>query len=461
MKTFLKILFFFLLVTQISFSQWYWHNPLAFGTSLNDVCFVEENIGVAVGDLGTILRTSDGGDNWIVQSSGTISTLNGVYFTDVNTGTAVGFDLVADTNSNPFVGIILRTTDGGNNWTKQTNGANCMLNDVHFIDVNNGTIVGGSDGLSGGPGTILRTTDGGENWVIQLSDTTAIAFNGVYFTDVNTGTAVGCGHWNAALQRYESKILRTTNGGINWISQNSGVTGQLHSVCFTNANVGWIVGGDGYANSLGIMLKTTDGGDTWIDLGSIFTSGLYDVCFTDANTIIAVGSTWVDNNRASGFIKTTDSGNSWFGYSLVPNGWFSAVSFTDSDHGTIVCSDESNGSGVILRTTDGGNNWVNQNVTFAEEGQTQKLPIEYFLSQNYPNPFNPSTKLSYSITQSGLVTLKVYDVLGTEIETLVNEGKPVGTYELNWNGANLPSGVYFYRLQAGSFVQTRKMILLK
>ncbi|MDP2365868.1 MAG: T9SS type A sorting domain-containing protein [Ignavibacteria bacterium] len=91
----------------------------------------------------------------------------------------------------------------------------------------------------------------------------------------------------------------------------------------------------------------------------------------------------------------------------------------------------------------------------------REIPTQFRLFQNYPNPFNPSTKLSYSITQSGLVALKVFDVLGTEIETLINEEKPLGTYELNWNAANLPSGVYFYRLQAGSFGQTRKMLLLK
>ncbi|MBK7632273.1 MAG: T9SS type A sorting domain-containing protein [Ignavibacteriales bacterium] len=94
-------------------------------------------------------------------------------------------------------------------------------------------------------------------------------------------------------------------------------------------------------------------------------------------------------------------------------------------------------------------------------GEKEILPIEYSLSQNYPNPFNPSTKLSYSITQPSIVSLKVYDVLGTEIETLVNEEKPVGVHELTWNAANLPSGVYFYRFQAGDFVQTKKMILLK
>ena len=88
-------------------------------------------------------------------------------------------------------------------------------------------------------------------------------------------------------------------------------------------------------------------------------------------------------------------------------------------------------------------------------------PTEYALSQNYPNPFNPSTKIKYSVPKLSFVTIKIYDVLGSEVATLVNEEKPVGTYELNWNAANLPSGVYFYQLKAGFFVETKKMILLK
>jgi hypothetical protein len=85
----------------------------------------------------------------------------------------------------------------------------------------------------------------------------------------------------------------------------------------------------------------------------------------------------------------------------------------------------------------------------------------YSLSNNYPNPFNPTTNIQYAIGITQFVSLKIFDVLGTKIETLVNEERPAGIYELNWNAANLPSGVYFYRLQAGEFVQTRKMILLK
>jgi hypothetical protein len=89
------------------------------------------------------------------------------------------------------------------------------------------------------------------------------------------------------------------------------------------------------------------------------------------------------------------------------------------------------------------------------------LPTEFSLLQNFPNPFNPSTTIKYSVPQQSQVKIKVFDVLGEEIETLVNEEKPAGTYELTWNATNLPSGVYFYRLQVGDFIQTKKMILIK
>jgi N-acetylneuraminic acid mutarotase len=96
-----------------------------------------------------------------------------------------------------------------------------------------------------------------------------------------------------------------------------------------------------------------------------------------------------------------------------------------------------------------------------ESGNSKSLPNEYNLYQNYPNPFNPSTKIRYSVPQSSNVVIKVFDILGKEIETLVNVVKPAGSYELNWNSENLPSGVYFYQLQAGDFVETKKMILIK
>jgi len=89
------------------------------------------------------------------------------------------------------------------------------------------------------------------------------------------------------------------------------------------------------------------------------------------------------------------------------------------------------------------------------------VPSKYSLQQNYPDPFNPSTKIRYSVPYSSKVVIKVFDVLGNEIETLVNEEKPAGTYELTWYAEGLPSGVYFYQLQTNAYVETKKMVLLK
>ena len=112
------------------------------------------------------------------------------------------------------------------------------------------------------------------------------------------------------------------------------------------------------------------------------------------------------------------------------------------------------------------------------EGSSIDLPIGFVFSQNYPNPFNPSTKIKYSIPTQSKVVIKVFDILGNEIETLINEEKPAGTYEVEFNShsglspwgeaRNLPSGrqglsstVYFYQMKAGEFIETKKMILLK
>jgi predicted phosphodiesterase len=107
---------------------------------------------------------------------------------------------------------------------------------------------------------------------------------------------------------------------------------------------------------------------------------------------------------------------------------------------------------------DGGDDY---NYLVTSTDSKYNLVSEYFLNQNYPNPFNPSTKIKYSIPKQSFITLKIYNMLGKEIETLVNEEKPVGNYEIKFNAASLSSGVYFYRLQAGNFVGTKKMIRLR
>jgi len=87
--------------------------------------------------------------------------------------------------------------------------------------------------------------------------------------------------------------------------------------------------------------------------------------------------------------------------------------------------------------------------------------VDYKLYQNYPNPFNPTTSIRYELPLDGVATLKIFDILGQEIETIVNEFKNAGGYEIDFNATGLPSGIYFYQLQAGSFVETKKMVLLR
>ena len=114
-----------------------------------------------------------------------------------------------------------------------------------------------------------------------------------------------------------------------------------------------------------------------------------------------------------------------------------------------------------------GSDWVNLlKITYTYIPTTgikldRSKNLTYHLSNNYPNPFNPSTKINYSITKQSYVTLKVFDVLGREIETLINKEQPQGNYEVEFDAPTLTSGIYFYRIQAGNFVDTKKMILLR
>src|SRR5207248_2989566 len=143
-------------------SSWHWQNPLPQGNNLRGASFVDANTGTVVGEYGTIVRTTDGGNSWTIQASGTTQTLWGVSFTDITNGTAVGEG-----------GTILRTTDGGDHWVSQPSGTTLQFRGVSFTDANNGTAVGEG-------GTILRTTDGGSSWLPQSSGTENTLF-GVSF----------------------------------------------------------------------------------------------------------------------------------------------------------------------------------------------------------------------------------------------------------------------------------------
>ena len=134
------------------------------------------------------------------------------------------------------------------------------------------------------------------------------------------------------------------------------------------------------------------------------------------------------------------------------------------DTGTVIeigtSADVCAGTITINGGYSGNGRFCNGTVDVGSEEETQ-APKEFTLSQNYPNPFNPVTIISYQLPETEFVTLKIYDILGNEVVTLVNEEKPAGSYNFSFDASKLPSGVYYYKLRAGNYVETKKMMLLK
>jgi hypothetical protein len=134
---------------------------------------------------------------------------------------------------------------------------------------------------------------------------------------------------------------------------------------------------------------------------------------------------------------------------------YDAGTIIDIGSGSDVCADTI----IINGTQTGVGTFCNAPVTV--ESDSISIPDKFELSQNYPNPFNPSTIIRYQLPMAGHISLKVYDVLGNEVATLVNEDKPTGSYKVEFDASNLSSGIYFYKIQAENFIETKKMLLLK
>ncbi|MBC8490683.1 MAG: T9SS type A sorting domain-containing protein, partial [Bacteroidetes bacterium] len=146
--------------------------------------------------------------------------------------------------------------------------------------------------------------------------------------------------------------------------------------------------------------------------------------------------------------RTTNGGINWTLQESGTGNELYGVSFTDANNGTAVGS-----FGTILRTTNGGVPFVNQ--------ISNEIPEGFSLYQNYPNPFNPITNIKFDLRKSSNTKLIIYNILGKEIATLVNEKLNAGSYEVDWDGSAYPSGVYFYKLTTDGFSDVKKMILIK
>ena len=193
-------------------------------------------------------------------------------------------------------------------------------------------------------------------------------------------------------------------------------------------------------------------------MGGIFKSDNLGEGWTPLNLFppsCNVSELYIDNNDNlyASLIGTTDS----CFYQITQSGELNCLNYDITDWS--VRSFATDYVGKLYAGTYSGKLFRLSQIT--DVNLTQNSVNICSLSQNYPNPYNPSTTISYSIPAPSLVSLKIFNILGQEITTLVNEEKSAGNYEVNFNASNLPSGVYIYKMKAGEYVQTRKMILLK
>ncbi len=415
--------------------------------SFQGVSFSDSLHGMIIGSYGVIFNTSDGGISWN-QISKTLTTraLYSVSFSGKDSGIAVGLN------------TIVRTSDGGINWEKLLGTPYLSLRGIYLL--NSLRWVGITHN-----GEIFLTKDAGSSWIQTIVGTYLYS---ITFTDANNGIIVG------------DTILKSTDGGETWFGRNRGVKNTLCSVHFSSQRAGYAVG------LHGTILKTTDGGDTWVSIGTDDYYNSYYACsFTDEDNGTIVGSygtilhstdggiTWnkqfssgspnitycgislVDKRNGTiigvngTILHTNDGGNKWLQCESVTRSTLESVCFTDSNNGTIVGDD-----GTILHTTDGG-------ISFLNDSPASSRSVNFELLQNYPNPFNPETVIEYQIPVTGFVTLRIYDILGREMKTLVNGIQLNGKHTCTFDGSQFKSGVYLYQLKTGAFSETRKMLLLK
>ncbi|HEX9152291.1 MAG TPA: T9SS type A sorting domain-containing protein, partial [Flavobacterium sp.] len=192
----------------------------------------------------------------------------------------------------------------------------------------------------------------------------------------------------------------------------------------------------------GVFLVTTNKGSSWINRSSGLDVPVNGISFINANTGIAVAVDGMIFKTGNGGINWSSGGLSGTGNSLNSASYLGTDSIIIAGNGGTILGSFS----TVVGVKNGNNNLVGS---------------DYHLLQNYPNPFNPATTIKFQVPNSSLVKITVFDILGKEVSTLVNEQMTPGVYNINWDAANYPSGVYYYRLQAGDFSETKKMVLLK
>lgn len=366
--------------------------------NLSSITFFNDKFGF-IGANSQIYRTTNSGLSWQKTNPGIWGSVKKIIILDsLNIWALSEFSVINSTN-------------GGLSWNTllQEWGID-YFNAIKIFDKNSLVILKN--------GKVLKSLNGGNTW--QYIDVPElIDISNVFFIDNNNGWAVG----------YNGKLFSTNNGGINWTIHDSKTKNWFRDVYFRNKNEGWIIGQNSF-------LFTIDGGKNWVLDSRSPLLLLNQLVFKD-NYGLIIGENGV-------VLVSTDFGKTW----LIQNSGVSnnllACRINNSNSMFIVGSD-----GVLLNN----NSFL---VTVKDE-----VPLNYSLLQNYPNPFNPVTKIKFTIPKSEQVQIKIFDILGREIITLIDEVKYPGEYEVLFDGSKISSGIYFIRFLSNSHSHTIKSILLK
>jgi hypothetical protein len=303
--------------------------------------------------------------------------------------------------------------------------------------------------------SVIITQNGGERWeVVPKENIPPMLPNegNIFVSANNAHSQMGDTIW---VGTSKGRVYRSTNRGQDWtVTETSlGSNAGINSLAFQDANNGLAVSStdSNYMVATNKIAKTSDGGLTWSPLTTIPNTPNAQ-CITylpgTSETYILLSGHFIGGGSA----VTFDGGISWHPIDSIQ---YRGVAFVDSNSGWAGSESAATGNNLIMYKWDGVFPIID------DIKITNKIPKKFELYQNYPNPFNPETIISYSITQPDFVMLKIYNILGQEIQTLVDNFQKAGDYIINFDARNLASGIYLYKLQVGDFTQTKKMILLK
>lgn len=424
---------FFLVLTLLIFTninaQWS-EQTSGVTTALRSVCSTpSSNVAWICGASGVVLKTTNTGTNWVNVSSGipNTNTLICISAVDANLAVVVGY---LPPSGGPT--YVYRTTNGGTNWTQVLTETG-FYDAVWMVNATTGFMVG--DPVNN-RWSLWKTSNGGANW-----DSTGLYLPVVHATEAGWNQAISVVYPKIWIGTNDTVVIYSTNFGTNWTRYKT--TGEVngYSLCFD-----WVNGQTGLMAGGTAMLQTSNFGNNWTNVPIIGSGNVVGITFTNLPVDYFTSPAWCVRSLTTS-IYSSMNGSSWSIEYTAAAGNFNAIS--QSRPGRGIWAVRANG-GISFHTIIADINKIGTSA-----------PNKYGLFQNYPNPFNPATTIKFQVPKTGFVSLKVFDALGKEVQTLIDQNVSAGFYETKFNAENLSSGIYFYKLVTDKFTDVKKMVVVK